>query len=544
VLITILAAAAAVAAALALYLLVERVGREDVPLALLRAAAWGTAAVLLVNPGCRGTRAAAVTVLLDGSRSMTDAAGTTRWQAARDTARVLAGAEGRILLFGTVPRLLGDSARPDAPATLLLPALREAAAAGGRLIIVTDGVVDDAASLPADLLAAAQVVLVPRAVGADAGIAALDLPPAFQAADTVGAAVQVVGRGGAPLDSADVELTEAGRVVARTRVAIGGERAARAVMRFVAAPASQGGVRRYTARLARWRDAEPRNDTLATAAMVTRVPAVVVLSDSPDWEVRQLGRTLAEASGVPVRSFVRLDGERWRETATLRAVPAETVERAAADAALVVAHGTGEGLAAARKLARRARWEWPVEGRGAAAGDWYVTAPDAASPVGGALATIPPDSLPPLALVADAAAESTAWVGLAARRDRRGPARPVVAGAEEGARRVVRMGGGGWWQWAAKGGVALEAYRGLLAATADWLLADTERATDIGLVRDSLRRASWELLPREPTLKAQPGTAAAVEPARIPLRHRTAAYGVVIAALVLEWVGRRRRGLR
>jgi hypothetical protein len=43
---------AALAAALALYLGLERTGAAGIPLAVLRAVAWGSVALLLLDPGC------------------------------------------------------------------------------------------------------------------------------------------------------------------------------------------------------------------------------------------------------------------------------------------------------------------------------------------------------------------------------------------------------------------------------------------------------------------------------------------------------------
>ena len=117
----------AAGAALALYLLVERVGPSGVPLALLRATAWGAVAALLVNPACRSAGADGTTVLLDGSLSMSEPAGDARWRAAVDTARAIAGRAGRIVLFGDEPQMWAEGATPSANGSRLLPALREAA---------------------------------------------------------------------------------------------------------------------------------------------------------------------------------------------------------------------------------------------------------------------------------------------------------------------------------------------------------------------------------------------------------------------------------
>src|SRR5207245_9525087 len=107
--------------------------------------------------------------LLDASQSMTDPGSEARWLAARDTARAAAGAGGRILLFGAEPRVFTGTERPEAPTSLLAPALREAAARGGRLVVVTDGMIDDAGALPADLVRLARVVVIARAQRPAAG---------------------------------------------------------------------------------------------------------------------------------------------------------------------------------------------------------------------------------------------------------------------------------------------------------------------------------------------------------------------------------------
>jgi hypothetical protein len=538
----IVAALLALGGALVLYLAVERSGRPGVPLALLRALAWAGVAALLVDPGCRG-RPAAPTVLLDASLSMTDPAGDGRWRAALDSARRLA-AGGPVVLFGVAPVAWREGARPAAPASRLLPALRDALSRGGPIVVVTDGAVDDAAALPPDALRAARIVVLPRPAANDAGIAGVDLPAVLVAGDTAVAVVTVVSAGATPADSATVEFREAGRLAGRLRVPLGGG-AVTANVRFVpAAAGADRAVRRYEARVTGWRrDADPRDDAFLSAAAVTREAAVVLLSESPDYDFRALAHALRSARAMPVRSFVRVTDGPWRDAASLAPV-GEAAVRAAAQATLLVAHGSAAAVTRLAALGRRSVWRW-VTGPGAQAGDWYVASEQTASPVSGALAGVPAESLPPLAALRAAPENPAAWTAILVRQGRRGPARPLLVGETRDGRRSVWVQGSGLWRWPSKGGMAEEAYRALVLGVADWLLERrAEDESGVGALRDSLARGVAEFLPRRATLAAQPGAGARGVGERRPLQQRPWVFGAILAALSMEWVVRRRRGMR
>jgi len=546
----VVVALGAVTAALALYLVLERAGAGALPLAMLRAAAWIALAALLIDPGCRRGAGAPPVVLLDHSLSMSDpgdTSGGARWRAAVDTARAIAGRGGRIILFGTEPVPYREGLRPDAPATSLLPAWREAASFGGAVAVVTDGEVDDARDLPADFVRAARVVVVPRPARADVGVAALDLPLALRAGDTATATITIVAAGAAPADTATVELLEGTRVVERTRVAVGPGGTLRRELRFVpGAPRGDREVRRYVARLTGVRDdAEPRDDARTSLAEVARGSTIALFSDSPDWDFRALAAALARTSGVPVRAFVHVAAGPWREAGKLEAVPQRAVEDAARDAALVVVHGTSPGVAAILALARHSVWAWTL-GRGPAApGDWYVAPSAAPSPLGAVLAGVPPDSLPPLEALWEGSGDTAEWTGLVAQLARRGRARPVMVGSEAGGRRTVRVLGSGLWRWAGKGGLAAAGYAALVAAATNWLLEEGPReGTALAAQRDSLNRGLDELLPRPQTIRDQTGSRVAVAGQREPLRREPWLYALALAALMVEWIARRRRGLR
>jgi hypothetical protein len=548
----VVVALGAVGAALALYLVLERAGPGGVPLATLRAVAWVALAALLIDPGCRrGAGGPPPVVLLDHSLSMSDpgdtSGGGSRWRAALDTARAIAGRAGRIVLVGAEPVPFRGTARPDAPATRLLPAWREAASFGGPVAVVTDGEVDDARDLPADFLRAARVVVLPRPAGADVGVAAFDLPLTLRVGDTATAAVTLVAAATAPGDTAVVELVEGPRVVARARVAVGRGGALRRELRFVPAPARAGrDVRRYVARVSGVRDdAEPRDDARATLAEVTRGSPIALFSDSPDWDFRALAAALARTSGVPVRAFVHVAAGPWREAGALAPVPQRAVEEAARGAALVVVHGTAPGVAPILALARHSVWSWAVGSGPAAPGDWYVAPAGAASPLGAVLAGVPPDSLPPLEALWGSPGDASEWTGLVAQLARRGRERAVIVGSEIGGRRTVRVLGSGLWRWAGKGGVAAAGYAALVAAATNWLLEEGPReGAVLEARRDSLNRGLDELLPRPQTIRAHAGSPVAAAGQREPLRREPWVYALALAALILEWIGRRRRGMR
>ena len=279
------------------------------------------------------------------------------------------------------------------------------------------------------------------------------------------------------------------------------------------------------------------------AVQVGRAAAVVLVSESPDWDSRRLTEVLRSARATPVRSFVRVAEGPWRDATTLAPVREDAVRAALARADLVVAHGPEGAVRDAIRAARRSTWLW-VTGPGAESGDWYVSPEPSASPLGAALSGVVADSLPPLTAVRPAPTDSAAWTALRARTGRRGAARPVLVGGTRDGRHWVEVLGAGLWRWGAKGGVAAEAYRSIVLGLADWLL-ERGAADDAGVqaLRDSLARGTSERLPRRPVLAAQAGTAVRAAE-RLPLQQRPWVYGAILTALSLEWIARRRRGMR
>jgi len=448
--------------------------RVTLGLAALRAAGIAALLVLLWDPPWlpgRPVRRPPL-VLLDASLSLTGTGG--RWQEALDSARRLAGDGGVIWRFGTGVAAF-DTLPPAGGASRLAPALAAAAARAGPVIVITDGAIDDLAALPADLVARPRVVTLPRPPFADAYLAAVTGQRRLAATDTLRLAVsvgvagsreQMAGRpeglagargvlalrlGDRPLASRAVTLPDSGTIVFELEVP---------AARLPAGPAA------LTVALEGAADAEPRDDARVLVVETAARPAVVVLADPPDWEVRFLARALADVVRAPVRTYVRFHPDAgWRDGATLGPVGEGEVARALAAARLVV-HGAGAGRAGTGRGAARLVLA-PAEGEG----DWYVAAPPP-SPVAGALAGIARDSLPPLAGVAPAAGDSGGAVALAAALARRGRPAPVVTLREVDGARVATVAASGFWRWGFRGGTPEVAYRALVAALADWLLGE------------------------------------------------------------------------
>jgi hypothetical protein len=468
ILLSILAAAGLAAAA---YVPLRGLGPGRWAPAVCRALALLVLLLLLADPLLPGGRPARPLVLLDASLSMGGAGG--QWAAARESA----AARGEFRLVGDdSPR--GDTT-PHRGASRLGPALRAAAVADRPLVIVTDGEVDDAAALDPAAMARAALVVLPRPPLAGAAIAALDGPDRATVGDTLEFSAEIgmfAGPAGElPSDSLQLDVTLAGRVLLRRPV--GQASPGRHRIEF-ALPAAALGAGTHALRMALTpADLEPRDDTRLWLVTVTATPGAVLLARPGDWDARLLHRTLREVAGIPVRGFVHLGEGGWRRMDDLRPASEAEVARAAAGADLLVLKGRTGGRAAASRARGVLRWPSGEEGRAVLAGDWYLGAVTP-SPIGGALA-LPLDSLPPLARMLDTDLPEGGWIAATAQAGRRGTPRAVLSGRIAGGRREVTIHADGFWRWGFRGGLAEQAYRGMVAATVSWLLAapDTSGGT-------------------------------------------------------------------
>lgn len=445
--------------------------RLSLGLVLLRATGVAALVLLLWNPGVARSRPAGTQpiVLLDASLSM-----TARWRAALDTVRALAGGQALVWRFGNRVTTF-DTTAPADGASRLAPALEAAAARGSRVIVVSDGVVDDAAVIPPDLRREPQVVLLPRAPFWDAFVASVDGQRHVTSTDTVRLRVSYGTTG----------TGERGRATRPTSltVSLGGRRlVSRAVplpnngvlSTDITMPVSRfpAGWSVVEVRLEGAGDEEPRDDARAFVFEVSPQPAAVILASPPDWETRFLARTLGAVARIPVKTFVETEPGRWRDAATLAPVTDAELRRGTQGARLIVLAGSAE-RARAFAPAGTALLVWSTAG--GQTGDWYVERP-APSPLTAALAGVAWDSLPPLVSLGDAPRDSGTVTALTARLARRGAPRPVVSLEQRDGRggRRATVAAGGVWRWAFRGGASEEGYRALVAALADWLLGGVE----------------------------------------------------------------------
>ncbi len=564
-------------------------GRLDAALArggfLARFVASLALLLLLLDPGVRATvRRPTPLVLLVKSVSM-HAAGAV------DSAARLAASLGEVLQFGELAAgMPGGTTRLGDP-------LAAAANAGRPVVVVTDGEVDDVASIPADLLAQTAVRTLPRQDGADLAITDVRMPLRVAAGDTLAVEVDLRATNGWQ-DSVTVEVRDGDRVLLQGRA--GFARAdGQSVVRLAAPlPAGVSGERWLVIDSRGVTDAEPDDNARWRRLTITPSPGIVVVAARPDWDARFLYGALAAVTEAPVRGFVQLRPNQWRRMDDLRPVSAADVESAARQADLLAVRGD----TAAWRDVGRSRLLWPS---GTTAGDWYL-APAGASPLAGAFVGVEGDLLPP---VTGASVTTGEWVALAARLARRGSEVPVIAGREGSRGRTVVFGVEGLHRWAFRGGEAEQAWRAMVAATASWLLATPEhggpsaRPVDPVAQRgrplrfrwqgegapapvamefrgDSLARTdtlrfdaegnatvalpvghyrygsdgathgtvavepySDELVPRAVTLAAREAEVTPV-PARRSLRELLPLFALAVLGFVAEWMIRRRLGLR
>jgi hypothetical protein len=452
------------------YLRLERLGRRGwVPLAF-RAVAWTALGLLLINLSCP-VRGAALRplVLLDASLSLGAAGG--RWREARDSA----ASWGEVRGFGD--ERLGSDTLPSRGRSLLAPALLAASGTDRAIMVVSDGEIEDLRDIPPDILARSEVRLFPREQRPDLAITQVSGPARVSAGDSIPLEVTVQAVGASARDTVRVEvLAGSTRVGART-VRLGGQAGGRT--RLVVPPSALSpGDHLLRVALAGNQDSEPRTDSRIHLVTVARTPGVVFLAGPADWDSRFLHQTLRDVSQLPMRGYVRIEGNRWRSMIDLRPIPTEQVRRAARRADLLILKG-GVVDFADGSLARGI-WSWPSGegGETPVPGDWYLSATDA-SPVSGAFLSQPVDSFPPMIQLIPMEARPRDWVALYAQLGRRGPQRPAVLGRQEGRARRVTVAADGFWRWAFRGGSSEQSYRSWVAATASWLLGGADSARGV-----------------------------------------------------------------
>lgn len=583
--------------------LVGYAGRRPRPVTLIAALLRGVAVLLvaglLLDAPTGRAHSLASWAALDVSSSWGRGTGTDLWRHALDSVR--AARADTVLAFGDSARPADLKRAPGDLASRAEGAVELALARGRPLVVVTDGEVDDPASL-AELPSGSRVVVLARPATADLAVTTLDVPRAMVSGDTVeahvGLAAGAAGApaatltlqvGGRPLGTARVEALPAyGERTVSVRGAVPGSPAATVASAVVVAPG----------------DAEPRNDTVAVGVDVAAAAGAVFVSTSPDYDSRYALSVLRGALAIPTRGYLRVAPGQWRVEGALTPVSESDVRRAFADAPVAVLHGDTAIFGAPRSAAR-GPLALMVQGS-ADQGEWYATTA-AASPLAPALEGLPFDSLPPVSV--PVSAPRGEWSALLARHGREADQRPIVVGSEQ-PRRVVVVAASGIWRWRFRGGTSADAFTALWGSIFDWLAeqrADRRAAVPDGRLlragepvvwrrgssadsavtlvlqrrgdaaRDTLRlrfaggasvvesaplapgtydvaapggaavlvvNASRELLPRAPRVRSGAVGSAPLADTAPRLRALPWAYALALLLLCAEWVLRRRIGMR
>lgn len=588
---------AAIGLAVGVYWGLERLGAKAWLPTALRGTAWLALGLLLLDLSCaKPPDAARPLVLLDASLSAAGSGG--RWIEAKQEA----GRLGEIRLIGA----LGADSSPVGGRSAVVAAVSAAAASGRPVWLVTDGEIEDAGDLPADVLAETGVKVFARSRRPDLALVRVGGPERMSVGDTLHLELDVTG----------VDVADRNRVI--IEVSSGETRwfsapvgltngSGSAVISGVPPKSVAAGRHLLTVALQDAADSEPRTDRRLHAITVLPTPGIVIVANPASWESRFLFRTIGEVAALPVRGYFAIDRSRWARMGDLAPVSAAEVDRAVAGADLLVQ--IGDPTERTRRSRARGRWDWVATSRASAVtdGDWYLM-PGGVSPVSGAFIGLPVDSFPPAAGLATLTPGPRDWVGLAGQQNRRGGERAAVIGRDSAGRREVVVGATGLWRWAFRGGQSEQAYRAWVAATTTWLLGASDSTTgrarpvhpvvsqgrpviferlrpDLSVLRIELRgpggsrsdtlrfdgagRAELLLTPGRYDYRLEGGgtgllgvevysdewlfrpvaiqeraATAAVPPGQAPLRDQLWLFGLAIAALSGEWWWRRRAGLR
>jgi len=582
------------------YLRLERLGPRAWLPVVSRAVAWSAIGLLILNISCPVPgRPGRPLVLLDGSLSMGAAGG--RWAEARESAL----RAGEVRIFGD-DRASTDTA-PTRGRSLLRPALTAAAASNRPVVVVTDGEIEDAGDIPPELLGRAAIAVLPRQPRGDFALVNIAGPSRVTAGDTIGLEIEARALAGAAADSLEAEVLSGGKTVSSRSVRMRSGATVRARIAFPSTSIGPGDhVLRV--RLAGAGDEEPRTDSRLHMVTVAPTPGVVLLAAPADWDSRFLYRALRDVAQLPVRGYARLDGDHWRSMSDLSRVGAERVRQAARGADLLILKGDPGFLAEGSRARGIWRWPSGEIGASPVPGDWYLSgaevSPIAGAFLGQPVDSFPPATqLTPLepgpggwiGLTAQLGRRGAARPAVAGRQEGRVRSVTVAAdglwrwafrggsseqsyrtwvastaswllggadsarGAASPIRPVVQSGRPLVFEWTGRGAAVATpvVWSGPEGPRADTLRFDGAGRAGVLLPPGQYRyrfagggggtvaveEYSDELLPSPATLASRTAKVPSPE-GRTAARDWLWLFGVCVVALSLEWLARRRLGLR
>lgn len=435
-------------------------------LALLRLLSAAAVLALALDLPVGTARPPDALVALDASASWLRSGDSAAWRAATDSARA-SGASGSVLLFGDSARIgTMASANADA-ASRVAPVVQRAASAGQRLVIVTDGAIDDPEALQ-QVVAGSRVVVVPVAPAADRAVVDVNAPSEGRVGDTITIQARIAADAAMPQpaslqwmldakllgDAVVPSLTAGGEAVVESRVVV---------------PAGDS-VAVLRAVLAAGADAFPRNDTVAVVFRRDIRQRVVIVSTSPDADIRDVATALRANIAMPTDAYYRIAPGRWLREGGLMPVEEAVVRAAVRGASLAVLHGDTSAVGAPSSLGTRALLLLSPPTTGAV--DLVVRTPPS-SPLQAGLAGIVVESLPPLLVSSPARGGVVALSAAPGMPTTR--ATPIVAVIEGDVRRVV-ITAAGYSRWRSRGGLSEVAFQSLIGGATDWLLGARGRA--------------------------------------------------------------------
>ena len=338
------------------------------PLALLRVLAGTIIAAVLLDIPVGRAHLPQPDVALDASMSWLRAApGCGAWTAALDSASRIG--RGHWFRFGDSLRTDASRSEPGDHASSLRTVADRGAGTGRPFVVITDGELDDAELLPT-LPRGSRVIAMPCANAADVAVSNLEAPRTLLSGDSVAAHVTLVA-GGAGAPAARVELRLDDAVVATGDVPALAPYAELALeLRGLASGAERATALRAIVRSPG--DREPRNDTLAVAVDVSRAAAAVFVSTAPDYDAREAVAALRSVTSLPTRAFYRVAPGMWRTDGALARASEADVAEALRSAPLALLHGDTALFGAPRAVTRGSLLLFAPPGTGQ--GEWYASA--------------------------------------------------------------------------------------------------------------------------------------------------------------------------
>jgi hypothetical protein len=497
--------------------------------AVLRAAAIALLLALLFDLPAGRARPVRPLVALDVSQS---------WMRGRDSGSFRQAASKAqsephdgFLFFGDSARDGTSSPVAEDSASRVQPIVDRALGLGRPVVIFTDGEISDPEAL-ARLPRGSRVEIVRPNRPSDAAVVGVGAPRAAAGGDTITVRVTVTAdAGGAGAGTVTVHLGDQ-QLAERPLDALSSNAERASDVQIVLPTGEHRTLLRAVVHATG--DVEPRNDTMAVPITVSSSAGAVLVSTSPDFDSRAVLEVLRSALSIPTKAYYLVARGRWVTEGGTSMATEEEVRKTVHDAPLVVLHGDTAIFGAPRTAATGAL---ALVVPSTTSDDWYPTGAPA-SPLSPALGAIVWDSLPPIA--AGPMTVTGDWEGLETRRARRFERRAPIVGID-GQRRVVIVSGSAFWRWAFRGGPSADAFTAMWGGILDWLAEHREGPGGKGIVAPP---RSPELLPRVPSVRAGAVGTAVSSSAAPTFRNSSWAYIALVVLLCLEWIVRRRAGLR